>query len=180
MRRFSGVGGSFYTLGERFRFHTPLLNCGDGWDWRAPETLSYWVEEPELIIYPHGEQITVEPVECHLMTGRVGLPCNMSHWGVTATGLCQPISWLADGSRWEVNVDATVPEVTALGADHVQTAVVHVGAMTGWLRNTEVPIGEVLARFPLGEAVFTGVGDTTQMGPDTHIEFKEGVKYVPR
>jgi hypothetical protein len=173
------VGGSLLTLGERFEFDTPLSDCGDGWDWRAPEALSYWVETPTLIVCPYGEQVRVDPVECFLPTGRVGLPCNMSQWGVEAVGICRPVSWLADGARWEVNVEAVVPEITALGGDHVQTAV-RVGSMTGFLRGVVVPIGEVLARFPLGDSVFTGVGDATQVGPDAHIEFKEGVEYARR
>lgn len=175
MRRFSGVGGSLYALGERLNFQTSLYDCGDGWDWRAPDALSYWLDAPK--IFAAGELIT--PVEVHLPTGRVGLPRNMKGYIVQAFGHCRPISWLADGDRWEVNIEAHVPQANSLGSDHIITAV-RIGQRSGVLRGAEIPIGEVLARFPLGGAVFTGIGESSQVGPDVHIQFKEGVQYVPR
>lgn len=172
------MGGSLYTLGERFAFKTSLIDCGDGWDWRAPESLSYWLEEPAFYMNNPilNEWVPFEPVEVHLVTGRMGSPRNMSHGLVMASGYCRPISWLSDGERWEVSVEATVPKVTSLGDSVVATAT-RIGRTTGRLVGAEVPIGEVLARFPLGEAVFTGVGE---IGPDSRITFKEGVQYAPR
>lgn len=175
MRRFSGAGGTLFTLGERHAFEIPLHDCGDGWDWKAPEALSYWLEPPKIFVA--GELI--KPVEVHLPTGRVGLPRNMSRYIVVALGHCRPISWLAEGDRWEVNVEAVVPDTNHLGSEHTTTAV-KIGQTYGFLRGVEIPIGEVLARFPLGGAVFTGIGEASQAGPDAHIEFKEGVQYVPR
>jgi hypothetical protein len=180
MRRFSGSGGSLYALGERLTFtDQPLLNCGDGWDWRAPDELSHWVESPVITVIKYGEMIGVTPVEIHLPTGRVGLPCNMSHGSVLASGVCLPISWLVDGKRWEVMVETTVSETPSLGSDLMKTTAV-IGNTMGVLYGSEVPIQNVLARFPLGLGVFTGIGSVTCHGPNSHIDFKEGVQYEPR
>lgn len=175
MRRFSGAGGSLYALGERLSFGTGLYDCGDGWDFYAPEELSYWLEEPE--IYASGEKIA--PVECYLTTGRIGVPRNMSHGVVCASGLCRPLSLLSNGECWEVVVEAVVPDTPTLGDDHIRTTAV-VGRTTGILYGTEVPIQEVLARFPLGSGMLVGIGEATQMESDVHINFKEGVQYARR
>lgn len=180
MRRFSGAGGSLYALGERLTFtDQPLLNCGDGWDWRSPEELSYWVESPVITVVKNGERIQTGCVETLLPTGRVGLPCNMSQGSVLASGVCLPTSWLCDGLRWEINVIATVSNVTSLGHDVTETSTM-IGASTGILYGAEVPIQNVLVRFPLGLGVFTGVGAVTCHGANSHIEFKEGVGYDHR
>lgn len=180
MRRFSGAGGSLYALGERFCFSAiPLGNCGDGWDWRSPLRFSYWIEEPIIITVANGAYETPDPVTLFLETGRVGLPRNMSHGEVFATGECLPISLVSGGDEWELHIDATVGDTSHIGGESAsnQTRILGVNCV---VRNTGlVPIDKVLARLPSGDGMFVGIGEVRNDGADTVINFdQEGVRYV--
>lgn len=177
MGRFSGRGGSLYALGERFAFSDlPLENCGDGWDWRAPLRLSCWTELREVYVVIAGERNTIDPIEVFLPAGKVCLPRNMSHGQVFASGECLPTSSLVENADWEVHVMSSMGDQELLGQNMGQLRVL---GMTGKVFGAQVPITQVLARFPSGNGMLVGVGEASESGSDTAIEFnREGVKYV--
>ena len=173
MRRFSGAGGILFALGERLTFPlTPLEDCGDGWDWRAPTRISYWLEPPTVIAIQAGESEEVKPAELYLQFGRVGLPRNMSHGLVFASGVCRPTSLLGESESWELHVEASVDDTPGVPSP------VRVTGTTGILHGVQVPITTVLARLPSGDGMFIGIGEAHPEGPNTVIEFdQEGVQY---
>lgn len=170
MSTFSGHNGRLYALGARFSFRDlPLEDCGDGWDWRAPQDLSYWMPSPLSFKVLHGfEWVGIEPVELFPQSGRVGFPRNLSGSSVLASGEGCPLSLLCEGEKWVLHVTSATDENTPT----------RILGVTGILHGAEVPITEVLAHFPSGNGVFVGTGTATQVGPNVHIEFdKKGVEY---
>lgn len=176
MRRFSGAGGILYALGERLSFSDLPLVSEDGWDWIAPEDLSYWLTEPlEFSACVSGEWIRFEPVEIFHGTGRVGFPRNLSGALVLASGVCLPCSRLCESSHWELVQETAISDHQSFGGGHA----VKVVGVAATLENVEVPISQVMCRLPTsGGGMFIGVGEATQVGPDVQIQFdKEGVSY---
>lgn len=175
MRRFSGAGGILYALGERLSFSDVPLVSEDGWDWIAPEDLSYWLPEGlQFRASVNGEWIWFAPVEIFHGTGRVGFPRNLSGCSVYVSGECLPCSRICESRTWEMTVDSVVSENPSFGGGHS----VRILGTSAVLHGVEVPIEQVLCRLPTsGGGMFVGVGEARQVGPDVHIKFEEGVSY---
>src|SRR5450432_4244293 len=108
MHVFSGKGGSIYQLGERFEFNqVPLLDCGDGWDWCAPEELRCWTETVSFEVWD-GSWQRIEPLEVFMRSGRVAFGRCLEGKHVRASGACFPASLVATGDRWRLEVETVV------------------------------------------------------------------------
>lgn len=183
MRRFSGRGGSVHSIGEAFQFtNVTLQDCGDGWDWRAPEGMRCWLEGSLSFEVLDEEWTQIGAVEIHHRSGRVGFPRCLSGKSVRASGSCYPTTLLATGESWTLDVEAVVAESTTLGGGDAVLTATRVTGSTACIRGiVDLPIGEVLMLLPVASGAFVAVGRTQQLPDAVAINFNgEGVAYVPR
>jgi hypothetical protein len=176
VRRFSGAGGILYALGERLCFSDVPLASEDGWDWTAPEDLSYWLTDPlEFRVTVNGEWIRFDPVEIFHETGRVGFTRNLFGSTVLASGVCLPCSRVGESRHWELIQDTVMSDLRSFDGGHA----IKVVGFEAKLESVQVPIKQVMCRLPTGgNGMFIGVGEAVQAGPDAIIRFeKEGVSY---
>lgn len=181
MRRVSGSGGSVYALGEPFAFEDmPLRDCGDGWEWRAPPDLRYWL--PGSVSFSWGSaRSTIGAVQIHHRSGRVSLERNLTGESVYATGVARPRTLIATGGEWEIIVDAVVADSTALGEDGTEKTKTRVnGYEASILDLPSLPPESVMAWLPTSaNGVFVGIGKLIQDQHRTKIHFdQEGVCYA--
>jgi hypothetical protein len=182
MRRFSGTGGNVYDVGEPLAFReVPLQDCGEGWDWRAPEGLRYWLEDDLRFEVFDREWWEIGAVEVHHRSGRVGFERCVAGMAVRATGICRPTSLIATGSTWQLDVEAVVGSTASLGHE-VATVGIRTLSMAVAIEGISIgqPIDEVLIRLPLsGDGSFVGIG-TLRPGEDRAVVHfnEEGACYA--
>lgn len=181
MHVFSGRGGSIYQLGERFEFtQVPLLDCGGGWDWCAPEDLRCWVGDVTFEVWD-GVWGAIEPLETHPRSGRVGFSRCLEGKHVRASGACFPSTLVATGERWRLEVETVVHmnPVLGSGTQHSEGKVV---GSTATIEGIEgVSPGRVFAWLPSSmRGVFVGLGQMMSDVTSAIVTFDhEGVVYEP-
>ena len=182
MRQFKGSTGSIFAVGEPYRFHNiPLQDCGDGWDWRAPEGLGYWLpEDLSFEVFERGEWHSVGSVDVYHRSGRVAFDRNLGGMGVRASGVCHPTTLLWRGGDWRLVVNIAVRDRTVLGDTAVTTAARTVGSTAFISGEPQEPIkGEVLVWLHTsGQGVLVGVGEASTSPSGVNVKLnEEGVSF---
>lgn len=172
-----------YALGDKYVFNNvPLEDCGDGWDWRAPNGLRYWLPEGLRFEVRDGDAWNgIGAVEVHHRSGRVGFARCLFGMEVRASGVCYTSSFLAEGEKWQLIVEEVLSGGPQLGADDVFASAK--GDMYVLISGVQVEptVESVLAWLPFGNGVFVGEGEAKQLPAGVEVTFnEEGVQYVPR
>lgn len=159
-------------------FTVPLWNCGDGWDWRAPDELCCWQAETVSFSVWNGEWEVLDPLEVYPETGRVAFPYCVSSQ-VRATGVGRTATLATTCEWWRLELIRSVEQQVVLGSDVAQVGFRNHGAVA--FAETTVHIeGPVLVKFPLGPGVLAGHGNALPRGNEVQITFDpEGVVYEP-
>lgn len=174
-----GSGGRLYRLGDPCRFAAPLVDCGDGFDWRtADPAVSFWTEEPIFETGIGDGWLPLEPLVVYRPSGRAAFGRCLAGSRLRATGVCLPLTLLAEAQGWELRARVGLEVKSDLGSDH---AVHATQAEKQFVRlSGTTAAGRVLARLPFQAGMFVGCGDSTATGPDSVLALdEEGVAYVP-
>lgn len=191
MRRFHGREGEVRHLSTRAPLATSLIDCGDGFDWRAPSpAVALWDEAGlAFAAYERGEWGALEPRELHAAGGVVGFSRCLSGLAVRATGFHEPSAPAGVSADWCLTVDATVPDADTLDRDadyHVSRTVMGEAnaVLDGFTRagTSEMNGAPLLVVLPSGHGALQGVGTIVSIiGSQVRIRFDEGsILYVPR
>lgn len=174
---FSGNDPWVYVLGEPFEVsNAPLIDCGDGWDWRLPEGLHYWRGDVEFEVW-HGEWEPIEPQEIHYRSGAASFSRCLDGLHVRASGVCHPTSLLAASEKWELKI-ASVLHMAPTFGEFYEAHLRNHGASVfipdldaGWHNNALVILPFLTGSF-IGCGALTGIGN----GATVNIN-DEGVVY---
>lgn len=173
MGQFRGKGGRVYALGEPHHFHNlPLRDCGDGWDWQAPDDLRYWLDGE--VTFECALPNMAGVVEIDHCSGRVSFDRNLGGRDVTATGVGRPTALILTG-WWEMEVHLVVRDSATLGpGDATDTWARSLGATVLVDGNVREPIqNEVLVVLPTaGQRAFVGVGKPRQTPDGLAVNFE--------
>lgn len=100
MRRIRGVGGVLFSVSERAPLNVPLVDSGNGFDWRSEAPWSVW--EPGVAFHRADGALAVVTIEeTH---GTVGFGKCLSGQQVWAQGWFRPVSVIAEGTAWDLVV----------------------------------------------------------------------------
>lgn len=178
MRTVSGSGGSVYSLGDLFEFsQVPLLDCGDGWDWSAPEDMRCWDTGIAFEVWD-GSWEPIEPLQVYPRSGVVSFSRCLRGQHVRASGSCFTTSLVGVGERWRIEVETVVSNTSVLGSDVTQTASKTLGSRA-FIEGITAEPSRVVARLPSAiRGVFVGLGHLVPGLDSVSVIFDdEGVLY---
>lgn len=180
MHTFTGRGGSIYQVGDLFEFtHVPLLDCGDGWDWAAPEDMRCWEGDVQFEVWD-GRWDSIVPIDIFPRSGRVSFGRNLAGSHVRASGRCCPTTLIATGEKWRLEVESVVRMASVIGSGDVHTKARKGDAYASIDGIAGLPAGRVFAWLPFLKGVFIGLGRIVSDFGQTKIIFDhEGVSYDP-
>lgn len=169
MRRFSGLGGYLYAVGQEFAFtDAPMDDCGDGFTWRcADPTMLCWSALHAVEVYEAGVWTEAPVMDVRLDVAEVQLRRCFSGCHVRAHGFALPTTLVAEGREWsleqQVAQDRTL-DGPAIGLGSA-TAFVDLDAYD-WSVKT---VMAVLPSRPSG--AFVGFGETEPVARGVKVIF---------
>lgn len=182
MRAFQGRGGTVSYLGESHNFvRLPLLDLNEGWDWRAPDGMSYWQEDQKLTAeYWERGWNSIEPFQVFHLTGHISLSRSVQH--VVVSGTCVTSSVECESESWQLSVPMVVKNRNVMGDENTRsvagrspdrcTAILS-GAVCQEMQNA-------LIRLPVSRGVLIGIGSVKPISTGIEVTFNsEGVRYGP-
>lgn len=191
MRRFRGRHAEVHFVAAPARLEVFLDDCGDGFDWQAPDgSVSVWDDEQPIhfAVLEQGVWTELVPREVHPLSGRVGFNRCLAGMTVRATGTFRPTALAGVADTWTLILQSeTSDDSTLLQQDDNHRSRTSVGEGSVVLEGFQAAPGAhlngdlMLVRLPSGQGALRGVGSVASIiGPQVRIRFDEGrVLYGP-